>query len=1149
LLLGISRRCRLTATSAGGLMLLVFLLTDIEGSTQLWENHQAAMGQALVRHDAILRELIEKHGGHVIKHTGDGVFAVFEAGRPLDGALALQQRFARETWQPLPAMRIRVALNAGVAERRGEDYFGPAVNCTARLLAAAWGGQILLTAAVAQIASLPEGCSLKDLGRHVLQDLSEPQLIYTLLHPDLPAQSFPPLRTLPYQEHNLPPQPTHFVGRERELVQIQRRLGQPDCRLLNMVGPGGIGKTRLALQAAAEQIAFFKHGVYFVPLQSVDSAELAVPVIAETIGFAFDGQQPPRLQLFNKLQDKQILLVLDNFEQVSLGGALLSELLQRAPRLKLMVTSRERLNLAEENCLVMRGMYFPQRSEAARERMDELAKCEAVRLFLENARRISPDFQLVESDHDAMLRICRLLGGMPLGLEMAAAWVRMISLTEIAIEIERSVDFLVSSERGVPERHYRLRAVIDYLWQFLSDSERSVLRRLSLFSGGFEREAAEAVAGASLFFLLALVDRALLRQNVNGRYEMHELLRQYAAAKVQGHTLEKAQASGAHAAYYAALLERLEPELRGKGYKTAQAQISAEMSNVRRAWQWALAALAEASTNAAALAVIEQSAEALFFFFDTRSLFREGEELFGQAASILEAAQTGAELAPDQTDPHQFQTRQLLGKIMCRQGIFFYQLGFHSRSCDLLQLAVVEARAHANPPEEGLALTYLGSIAYVQGNLERARDLFQEAQALYQQGQASWGLVLCLRFRGNVAYASAHFEEAERHYRDSHDLAQQLNYQRGVADSLNNLGLVTCSLGHYALSEQYYQQGLALYKDLKNHKGVALSLNNLAHNYVLLGRYQEAVLLYQESLNLHRLHGAHFELALALKNLGDVALLLGNYSEAEHYYREDLACNEAAENQQAIAFGYSNLGDLARKRGDYRLAAHFYGEAHSRMERSEHAAGLAHVLANMGTLARVREEYGEARHCYEQSLTLNRRNGNREGIGYLMNELGLLALAQQAPAEAMDYFEQGLAVFSEGGISWGISLSLNHLVDGALCLRDSQAARRHLRAALELMQQVQAPPLMLQTIARSAAFLWLQVGLKTEAFPHAGEQQALAATLARLCCTHEAAGAEIRERGQALLLAMGQAEANSAAAPLPADLGELVQRLWERVSD
>jgi predicted ATPase/class 3 adenylate cyclase len=1165
----------------------VFLLTDIEGSTQLWEKHQAAMGQALTRHDTILRELTEEYDGRIIKHTGDGIFAVFESGRPLHCALAIQMRFACEGWQPLPAMRVRLAMNAGAAERRGGDYFGPAVNCTARLLPAGWGGQILLTAAAAQSAALPEGASLKDLGHHVLQDLSEPQLIYTLVHPDLPQQTFPPLRSLPLQEHNLPSQPTRFVGREKELAQIQERLGQPDCRLLNLVGPGGIGKTRLALQAATEQIPFFKHGIYFIPLQPIANAELAVPAIAEAIGFTFNGQQPAKTQLLNMLQDKQMLLVLDNFEQVALGGGLLSELLQRAPRLKLVVTSRERLNLAEENCLPVLGMHFPQEVESTVKhanalganaqganaqganaqganaqganaqganalRAEALQSYDAVRLFLENARRICPDFQLVEADQAAMLRICQLLDGMPLGLEMAAAWVRMISLAEIVTEIERSVDFLISPEHGAPERHHSLRAVFDYLWNFLSEEERGVLRRLSLFSGGFAREAANAVAGASLFFLSALVDRALLRENVNGRYEMHELLRQYAAEKLQSHTTEKDQARRAHAGYYAALLQQNESRLIGKGHKTALAQISAEMGNMRLAWQWALATLREDPADPVALATIEQSTEGLFFFYDTRSLFQEGEEMFAQAAAVLDALPPDPVVARDSTTARTSQKRQLLGKILCRQAIFFYHLGFHGRSCDLLQLAVAEARAHVNPVEEALALTIMGSAVQILGHLGRARELFHQAQLLFQESEKSWGLVLCLRFMGNVAYNSGHFEEANRCFSESHALAQQINYQRGVADSLNNLGLVSCSLGNYVLAEQYHRQSLVLYKELSSQKGVALAVNNLAHMSTLMGQYRQAILLYQESLSLQRLHGIHYETGVALKNLGDVALLLGNYAEAEQYYQDALINNEATENQQAIAFAYSNLGDVARARGDYDIAANYYGEARSRMEQLEHGGGLAHVVENVGTLARVQEKYGEACIHYEQSLAIHRRSGNREGIGHLLNQLGVLALAQQSLALAIDYFEQGMATFSEAGVSWGISTSLNYLVESTLRLPDLEVARRHLLAALTLAQQLQAPPLTLQTLLRATAFLDELTQLQPMALPEACERRTLAVALAQLCSCHEAASVEIQDHARALLLTIAQPDDNAvegtATTPLPDDLNQVVQTLLERLS-
>lgn len=1127
-------------------MLPVFLLTDIEGSTQLWEKHQTAMGQALTRHDTILRELIEKHDGRIIKHTGDGIFAVFKSNRSLHCALAIQQRFAAENWHPLPALRIRVALNAGEAEQRGNDYFGPAVNRTARLLPAGWGGQILLTAAVAEIARLPAGASLGDLGRHVLQDLNEPQLIYTLLHADLPQQTFPPLRSLPFQEHNLPVQPTPFVGRETELAQIEQQLRQVGCRLLSLVGPGGIGKTRLALQAAADQIASFEHGVYLVPLQPIQSIELAVPAIAEAIGFSFNGQQPPTTQLLANLRDKQMLLVLDNFEQIRFGSGLLADLLQHAPRLKLLVTSRERLNLAEESCLTVHGMRFPRPGESTTSPVDNLENYEAARLFLQSARRIYPDFQYVESDQAAILRICRLLDGMPLGIEMAAAWVRMISLPEIADEIERSVDFLVSSERNVPERHHSLRAVFDYLWRFLSESERGVLSRLSLFSGGFQREAAAVVAGASLFFLSALVDRALLRENVNGRYEMHELLRQYAAEKLQANGSEKKQVCSAHAGYFAHLLHQNESRLRGTGQKRALAQIGAEMGNVRMAWQWALEVLRQNPADVTALTIIEQSAEGLFLFYEALSLFQEGEQMFGQAAAVLAALQPARE--PGGATGLPAQKQQLQGKIICRQGIFYRHMGFYARSCDLLQRALAEARTHANTVEEALALTHLGVTTFNEGHLERARELFQHGLLLFQQSERSWGMALCLRYLGNAAYMVGHFQEAHRCYNESLDLARQINYRSGVAGSLNNLGNVHCSLGEYALAEQYYREGLTLYKELSNQKGVGLALNNLAHVCTLLGQYRQAIRLYQEGLALYRLHRMQFEVSLVLKNLGDVALLLGNYSEAQQYYHDALTANEATENQQGIAYAYSNLGDAARACGDYERAAQLYGAAKLRMEETEYGGGLAHVVENLGTVARLQGKWGEARKQYEQSLAIHRHSDNHEGIGHLLNQLGLLALAEESPATAVDHFEQGLAVFSEAGISWGICASLNNLVDTTLHLPDLGAAHCHLQAALALVQRLKAPPLTLQTLLRSAAFLYQLSEAQPPVLLEAGKCRALATALLRICRRHAAASTEIQERARGLLATVKQqAQADTvvpvAETPLSDDLDQIVQTL------
>ncbi len=505
----------------------VFLFNDIEGSTRLWEEYQDAMGGAISRHDAILQSLIGQHGGRILRHRGDGISAVFEDGQPLECAIAVQRQFALEDWGTVPALRIRLALHAGQAERRvfeggtigqKEEYFGPVLNRTARVMDAGWGGQILLTPAVVNLYALPPQATLQDLGVHLLKDLHNPQRIYALTHPDLPIKEFPPLRSLTSRAHNLPPQPTPFVGREDERARIAALLADPDCRLLTLVGPGGIGKTRLALQVAAEQIDAFEQGVYAVQLASVTAPDLLIPAIVDALKPPLYGTQDQRAQLLDHLRDKQMLLVLDNFEQVLEAAGVLADVLTHAPKVKLLVTSRQRLNLHGEWLFKIDGM------QAA----GDGALDSATQLFVQSARRVRPEFALDETTRPAVRRIVELVEGMPLGIELAAAWVQMLSPGEIVSEIESNLDFLVTSLQDVPERHRSLRAVFDQSWNMLSAGEQEVLKRLSALPGGFRHETARRVANVSLPTLLDLVDKSLLRRTSDGRYEMHEFLRQHA---------------------------------------------------------------------------------------------------------------------------------------------------------------------------------------------------------------------------------------------------------------------------------------------------------------------------------------------------------------------------------------------------------------------------------------------------------------------------------------------------------------------------------------------------------------------------------------------------------------------------------------------
>ncbi len=383
--------------------------------------------------------------------------------------------------------------------------------------------------------------------------------------------------------HNLPVQPTPFVGREEELASLARLLADEDLQLITILGPGGMGKTRLALEASQRQSAAFSDGVYFVALAPLTAPEQMPPAIAEAVRFSFYDGGSPREQLIDFLREKQMLLVLDNFEHLLEGTALVAEILQNAPAVRVLATSRERLNLQSETVLLLDGMDFPEW-----ETPEDAAAYSAVRLFLQSAHRMQPDFALSADNIGYVARICRLVQGVPLGIVLAAAWIGMLELSEIASEIERSLDFLESDLRDLPERQRSLRAVFEYSWNLMSEHERDVFMRLSVFRGGFTREAAQEVSGASLKTLMTLVNKSLLRRDPSGRYDVHELLRQYAEARLHGNAAAEADTRNRHSTFYTTLLALQNPHTVELN-KVGLGIIESEIDNVWVALDWAIA--------------------------------------------------------------------------------------------------------------------------------------------------------------------------------------------------------------------------------------------------------------------------------------------------------------------------------------------------------------------------------------------------------------------------------------------------------------------------------------------------------------------------------------------------------------------------------
>jgi predicted ATPase/class 3 adenylate cyclase len=541
---------------------VTFLFTDIEGSTRMWERLPAAMKPALARHDAILREAVAAHGGRIVKTTGDGCHAAFSSA--VDGvaaALDAQRVLAGEAWESIrpEIIRVRMGVYTGEAEARAGDYYGPALNRAARLMSVGNGGQVLVSAVTAELARdrLPADTSLRDLGEHRLKDLVRPERIYQLVGAGLQAD-FPPLKSLDAVANNLPAQLTSFVGREAEITEVRRLLGA--SRLLTFTGSGGTGKTRLSLQVAAEALADFADGVWLVEL-----APLADPDrVAAAVAAVFDLRDQPGRTMLEQLQDflraRQVLLILDNCEHLITASARMADALVRAcPKVKVLASSREALGLAGERIFHVPSLGLPETMGT----LDAVARSEAVQLFVERATAAQARFSLSEQNAGAVADICRRLDGIPLAIELAAARIRLFTPEQIAARLNDRFKLLTGGSRTALPRQQTLRALIDWSYDLLPESEKALLRRLAVFAGGWTFEAAEAVCDSDdlLDQLGHLVDKSLVAVADfagEARYRLLETVRQYAREKLFD-AGETGDARARHLAYFVRLVREVGP--------------------------------------------------------------------------------------------------------------------------------------------------------------------------------------------------------------------------------------------------------------------------------------------------------------------------------------------------------------------------------------------------------------------------------------------------------------------------------------------------------------------------------------------------------------------------------------------------------------
>jgi len=895
------------------------------------------MRAALTRHDDLLASRFAEAGGRVFKHTGDGVCAVFPAARPaLAAALAAQLDVTAENWELPRPLRVRMGLHVGEAEEREGDYLGPALNRCARLTTAAHGSQVLLSAAAAERVSrdLPAGARLRELGSCRLRDLIEPEIVFQLIHPDLP-RDFPELRGLASYPNNLPVQPTPLLGRDDELVELKGLLDR--ARLLTLTGTGGVGKTRLALHLGAEVLPAFPDGVWFVDLAPVTDPALVEQAALSALGLTEEPTQPLRAQLLEHLRSREGLLILDNCEHLIHACAELAEFVLRAcPRVRLLATSREPLRVPGETAWRVPSLLCshpdPQPLEDG---SFTLCQCQAVRLFIERATAARPDFTVTGGNAQAVEQVCRRLDGIPLAIELAAARVRAMPVEEIARQLDDRFRLLTGGSRTALPRQQTLRALVDWSYDLLTEAERALFACLSVFAGGWRLEAAEAVCGLCGVdirdVLFSLVDKSLVLIEESGgemRYRFLETVRQYASERLEG-LAHAGECGGRHSAYYTALAEERVPGLQGAAPAEPLAQLSRELHNLRAALEWAKGrpdqvarALRLTSMLCSVWDVLGLRREARRQLEDALALSASGTAPKALRSTILRSLIGEAVKEGDPAKAHRF-------------GVELLALSREIGDCgELLGVVCLVGHAAREVGDEG-TFRRLGAV------LDEIEPRLSDPLLQYN-ARVSRAWLAQMDYAYDVALEHAEAALVLANGLDSHFL--QLNQLRAV-------GVLSCALGDYARSRYFLGQALQLALTPSVPDCEANCRTSLGGVLAAEGAWAEAREQYDTALRLARQTGARQTELIALNGLGGTLLRLEGPDDAEHALEEGMALCAASDSSALERFFLASLGRVAQARGQADRADAFFREALARARSASDRVPVAECLESLGSLA------------------------------------------------------------------------------------------------------------------------------------------------------------------------------------------------------
>lgn len=738
--------------------------------------------------------------------------------------------------------------------------------------------------------------------------------------------------------HNLPLILTTFIGRNREIDDMKKLLSER--RLLTLVGPGGIGKTRLSLQFAAEVLDRYPHGVFFVTLEKVSSPEFIISAIADAMAFSFFGPVAPKQQLINYLREKRILLILDNFEHLVHGPFLLPGLLESCPGLKILITSQERLRLHGESVYKVQGLRIPLKGQM------DAGESSAVQLFIQSARRVSPHFNPDKDNLQHIITVCRLVDGMPLAIELAASWVHMLSCAEIVKEMENNLDFLSTSERDVPERHQSIRAVFEHSWQLLKPEEQTAFKHLSIFRGEFQRQAAQEVANAHLPVLSRLMDKSLLQRTPSHRYYMLEVLRQYGLEKLCQEPEKYKEKGTKHSRFYGNYVHSLVAPMLGSRESECLTAIAEELENIYQGWQWAL--------EHSDWSTLTQYVNFIYYYHLATCLYTVGLLLLKKAITAMEGGD-------EKTHP------SVYGRLLLRHASLDFLLSNYAAATPYFEQGLHIFQKQENNKEISFALNGLGAISMRKGNYEQARAYHAEALALDRKRDDIRAISTTLNNMGNVLGFLGENALAKTYYQESLELTKQVGNRRQIAAIIANLGIHAGDMGNLDEQKKLLQESLSIRMDINDTAGVAISLDNLGTVERFTGNYEEAQHLHTRSLSLRRQIGDRWGIALSLLNLGNVLNLLGKGDKARESFEESLAIYEETGDRGGYALALNNLAGAIDN--DRQQTARLLKRSIDIFSSIHNQWGIAISTMNLAALAYEKQHYHCAERYYKQAIT------------------------------------------------------------------------------------------------------------------------------------------------------------------------------------